>query len=512
MYQQKETASAKREDRSSLRIDAPDSVHEKEAEQMSAAIVNGDQLTGHGGAPKGMIMGNAVNNGMIVPGKIQQEIFNAKGSGEKLTQTERKLGGEHSAGQLEDVRIHTDNRAAELAKSVNAKAFTYGKDIFFGNGQYNLTTTEGKQLLSHELVHTGQNSGWGLPCIQRIPQDTLWGTFEDITYDEQTLNLGTKKKPDKQGIGINIYMKFKPMPGLDAEEIGMTQIAKGYIGGHTGKNISDIGEKTRRKHFITPESSSGISEVHGEEEEGFHIDQGQKNVSPIYTTEGTSKKIKSLADGPNSWPATAVYDKKGVVTGYVGWGKYGYPQKTGEDRNAELLDTPTFGDVIPDAGQLFETTALVTKGALAGTYLGSVKWGWTRTAADATNPVGVFTKHPFELASKGAASTTFLKAAAQWNISQTSKKEETIDLPLPEIYRTEATDFFVGETFNAGSKSSVPASTRVQKIPFTAPVKEMPGLTLVKIIDGPLAGISGWIDDLKLSPEDYKPKPVTTTK
>ena len=54
------------------------------------------------------------------------------------------------------VKVHTDNEAASLAESVNANAFTYGKDIVFNQGQYQPHTPAGKELLIHELEHVVQ--------------------------------------------------------------------------------------------------------------------------------------------------------------------------------------------------------------------------------------------------------------------------------------------------------------------------------------------------------------------
>ncbi|MBK6730899.1 MAG: DUF4157 domain-containing protein [Bacteroidetes bacterium] len=56
------------------------------------------------------------------------------------------------------VKIHTDVQASEMSKGINAKAFTYGNDIYFGEGQYNVDSGEGKHLLAHELTHTLQQN------------------------------------------------------------------------------------------------------------------------------------------------------------------------------------------------------------------------------------------------------------------------------------------------------------------------------------------------------------------
>jgi len=57
-----------------------------------------------------------------------------------------------------NVRIHTDERAAQSANSFNALAYTVGNDIVFGEGRYAPNTVEGKRLLAHELTHIIQQS------------------------------------------------------------------------------------------------------------------------------------------------------------------------------------------------------------------------------------------------------------------------------------------------------------------------------------------------------------------
>jgi hypothetical protein len=63
------------------------------------------------------------------------------------------------------VRIHTDSQAAETAYSVNARAFTIGRDVVFGAGEYAPGTLSGNKLLAHELVHVLQQGGGGRTAI-----------------------------------------------------------------------------------------------------------------------------------------------------------------------------------------------------------------------------------------------------------------------------------------------------------------------------------------------------------
>jgi hypothetical protein len=58
------------------------------------------------------------------------------------------------------VRVHSDARAAESAREVNALAYTVGPHITFGTGQYVPHTSAGQRLLAHELAHVVQQGGW----------------------------------------------------------------------------------------------------------------------------------------------------------------------------------------------------------------------------------------------------------------------------------------------------------------------------------------------------------------
>lgn len=64
---------------------------------------------------------------------------------------ERRLGQDFSG-----VRVHADPRAAAAARALDADAFTHGRHVVFGPGMYAPSTSAGRQLLIHELVHVRQ--------------------------------------------------------------------------------------------------------------------------------------------------------------------------------------------------------------------------------------------------------------------------------------------------------------------------------------------------------------------
>ena len=66
-----------------------------------------------------------------------------------------------------DVRVHADGFAARSARAFGALAYTYGRHVVFGAGQFDTASPRGQQLLSHELTHVVQQSGSGSPAVQR---------------------------------------------------------------------------------------------------------------------------------------------------------------------------------------------------------------------------------------------------------------------------------------------------------------------------------------------------------
>ena len=66
---------------------------------------------------------------------------------------EPALGADLSA-----VRVHSGAQADALARSVQARAFTTGPDIFFRAGRLDPASASGQRLLAHEVVHTVQQA------------------------------------------------------------------------------------------------------------------------------------------------------------------------------------------------------------------------------------------------------------------------------------------------------------------------------------------------------------------
>jgi hypothetical protein len=89
---------------------------------------------------------------------VQSRIDSTRGSGSDLDAgVAARLSG--SLGELGDVRVHTDETADQLNRSVSARAFATGSDVYFARGEYNPGSASGDRLIAHELAHVVQQRG-----------------------------------------------------------------------------------------------------------------------------------------------------------------------------------------------------------------------------------------------------------------------------------------------------------------------------------------------------------------
>ncbi len=91
-----------------------------------------------------------------VPPGLTARIRRVADGGEPLPRSVRTFMEPRFGHDFSRVRIHTDRAAAELARSIHARAFTLGPDLVFGAHQFAPETDAGRRLLAHELTHAIQ--------------------------------------------------------------------------------------------------------------------------------------------------------------------------------------------------------------------------------------------------------------------------------------------------------------------------------------------------------------------
>jgi hypothetical protein len=93
-----------------------------------------------------------------------------------------------------NVRIHTDDKAAQSAQALSAHAYTVGQNIVFGAGRHSPDTDQGRRLLAHELTHVVQQTGMG----SVNPQSSI-ASRTQIQRDSKDKPSTEPSKPRKGG-------------------------------------------------------------------------------------------------------------------------------------------------------------------------------------------------------------------------------------------------------------------------------------------------------------------------
>jgi hypothetical protein len=223
-----------------------------------------------------------------------------------------------------------------------------------------------------------------------IQVQTRFGTFE-VDRSEYRVN--------DDGDGVTMRLRFVPGPWVDASRIALVQIANSIVDG-TPEAIND--SAVIRHHSIPA----------GEPGAGFHVDQDPANRNPLFIVDAQAPGSDELAAG--------------IAVSFFGEFGSRQPGDDGTDavKPATLFDLTHLVDARARSAQRFETCGLAVQGAQAGTYYGSVSWGWEM---DEDGRVEVL---PLALVSPDVPSAIFARAAEIWNASKTSNGEGTIALPI----------------------------------------------------------------------------------
>ncbi len=139
---------------------------------------------------------------------LEANIDSLRGGGQPLSASERAFFEPRFETNFSAVRVHTGSGAGELAQSLNARAFTVGSDIVFGQGEYSPSSSTSLNLLAHELTHVVQQEGAHtepsvmqrspLVCADKFPQeDKIYGgEATKETVGKRDLKLGSNGKAD----------------------------------------------------------------------------------------------------------------------------------------------------------------------------------------------------------------------------------------------------------------------------------------------------------------------------
>lgn len=141
-------------------MDSPHNLNEAVAETVAADAGGSD-------SPPPAAGGAAPSDGAAeLPASLAAGILRPSGGGalpgHARARHERRLGS-----AFDHVRIHQGPGAARLADALGARAFTYGPDIWLGDGE----SVADRRLMAHELTHVAQQAGVADGVVRRAPAE-----------------------------------------------------------------------------------------------------------------------------------------------------------------------------------------------------------------------------------------------------------------------------------------------------------------------------------------------------
>ncbi len=366
-----------------LNISQPNDRFERQADQAAAAVTQGKQAPCHCGGVCPKCQGEkslqrkpetTARSGHTA--RTATDSFVSRlGNGRPMDRTTQGFFGTRFGYDFSNVRIHQGAAAAQSARTLNARAYTYGQDIVFGKNQYQPGTMAGRYLLAHELAHVIQQNGdtqhaggRAGPMIQR----TTDASFESATGLDQGISNGTvvidsnimgntytaedcmgtedcninfkfekackgvypyrAANRDVKGIYVKIVARYDSSKCGNCSTLRLIQTVRNITENADGDIITaDPGSAVRRER-------SGWGDQNAPSR-GWRVDRLTSATNPFYTsgsngTAGNSSSPAILWDAPGNWAnatksgkefqTCAVCDEGGVrkVLACVNWGYY----------------------------------------------------------------------------------------------------------------------------------------------------------------------------------------------
>jgi len=150
---------------------------------------------------------------------LESSLSDASGSGSALAPHTRDQMAEAFGADFSNVRVHTGAASADMNDQIGARAFTYGTDIHFNDGEFAPGTEGGTRLLAHELTHVvQQNSG-----VRRAPKriqakNLIFGPSTGMPKGNVVHNLGVLPTFKAPGLNEGLWIEPK-VPGANGKVV-----------------------------------------------------------------------------------------------------------------------------------------------------------------------------------------------------------------------------------------------------------------------------------------------------
>ena len=223
---------------------------------------------------------------------IESSINKAKGGGQKLPNGLRHQMESAMGADLSSVKVHTDSSADTLSRSVNARAFATGKDIFFKKGEYNPDSVEGQKLIAHESTHTIQqgaspalqtklqSNNSSVPSVQLEGDEAEESSSTTTTIGEGTVTTDSTEASKFTGVEASMKKVIEASDGTVRE--AFEELARAGV----------FGEKAAKRQI---ETSSGTTATMDGKASGMAGVQAKRSSEVTSTMEALTAVFEASA-------------------------------------------------------------------------------------------------------------------------------------------------------------------------------------------------------------------------
>ena len=211
--------------------------------------------------------------------RCQPATNSADRAGRPLDPATRGFFQPRFGSHLGEVRIRDDARAAQSARALGAEAYTVGSDIVFARGRYAPDTSDGRELLAHELAHvvlhdTPATAG----TIFRSKDKAAEATAEVERLYGEMVRLAS----DNTWRGVDrLYRQIEDM-GPDAFSVARDPAEMHFLGSEAARMLGD----TKRQHQLLGLAQAALTGAEDTESEAKRI-RFESSVGVIEQAYGT---------------------------------------------------------------------------------------------------------------------------------------------------------------------------------------------------------------------------------
>lgn len=239
------------------------------------------------------------------------------------------------------VRVHTGVGADRASRSISARAFTRGQDVYFRSGAYDPSSREGQHLIAHELAHVANGDGG----IHREPDEEDNGSAARVNYWDMIETWTENIKLTQEDIGqanalISRCSRDKVMAQLTSGEASVEDV-RGLADQAKGKEQSLDAWADSLKHTMEEYENGSGSESEMIEKE---LNRLYRRSRLLLTQAETAQKMLNEAVKPTLEKIVSDMDGGGGAQGV------GFPETV-----ARMMDDAA-------CGQFFKAVDDIHKG------------------------------------------------------------------------------------------------------------------------------------------------------